>query len=340
MATTETLMQLVNDIRTEAGGIYEARVPVATKNNLLEVGGALLADVDLANTFTSVLMNKVAFTVVRAKIFNNPLALLKKGNKPLGDSVEEIFVNYAKADTYDETGADLLKRNLPDVKAVYHTMNRQDKYKVTISHAQLSKAFRDYGALDKFISGIISSLYNGCNRDEFVIFKQLFKKAIDTNKMVVLPVADPTAGVQEATDFIKALKFVSAGMTFPSEKYNAYLTAQDTDTVPVTTFTPNEDQVIVIDNITNVTIDVDVLANAFNLSKMEFLARRIVIDAFPDPTIHAVVMDIDWAQIYDDLFTMRTFKNEEGLYDNYILHVWQTISCSPLVNAVAFKTKA
>lgn len=340
MATTENLMNLVNDIRTEVGGVYADRVPVATKNNLADVGGALLGDIDLANQFTSVLMNKVAFTMVHSRIFNNPLAMLKKGNKPLGDSVEEIFVNYAKAESYDATGSTLLNRKLPDVKAVYHTMNRQDKYKVTISHSQLAKAFRDYGSLDKFISGIVSSLYNGANLDEFTLFKQLFKLAVDQKKIKVQPVANPTAGVQEATDFIKALKFVSGGMCFPSEQFNAYLDAQKTDTIAIKTFTPVEDQIIVIDNLTNVTIDVDVLANAFNLSRMEFLARRIVIDAFPDPDIHAVVMDINWAQIYDDLFTMRTFKNEEGLYDNYILHVWQTLSISPLVNAVAFKTVA
>ena len=340
MATTQTLIDMINDIRTEAGAVYASRVPEATKNNLTDVGGALLGDVDLANKFTEVLMNKVAYVVVHSKIFNNPLAMLKKGNKPLGDSVEEIFVNYAKAEQYDATGSNLLNRKLPDVKAVYHTMNRQDKYKVTISHAQLSKAFRDYGSFDKFVSGIISSLYNGANLDEFVLFKQLFKLAIDQKKIKVKPVSDPTGSVQEATDFIKALKIVSGGMQFPSELYNAYTEAQSTDTTPVVTFTPVEDQIIVIDNATNVALDVDVLANAFNMSRVEFLARRIVIDAFPDPTIHAVVMDIDWAQIYDDLFTMRTFKNEEGLYDNYILHIWQTISCSPLVNAVAFKTQA
>ena len=33
----------------------------------------------------------------------------------------------------------------------------------------------------------------------------------------------------------------------------------------------------------------------------------------------------------------REFQNPEGLYNNYYLHVWQTLAYSPLVNAVIFK---
>ena len=129
-------------------------------------------------------------------------------------------------------------------------------------------------------------------------------------------------------------------MTFPSKEYNGYLLAQKKDTKPVITFSDVADQLIIIDNATDVAIDVDVLANAFNLSKQEFLARKIKIDAFPDPSIRAMIIDKDFTQIYDDLYQMRRFENGEGLYENYILHHWQTISASCLVNAVGFKVKA
>lgn len=334
------LSTLLNTIRDNASEAYQDRVPTATQTNLSEIGGVLLADVDLANEFTSALMNKIALTVVHSKIFKNPLAMLKKGTKPLGDSVEEIFVNYAKADAFDPAGSTLLNRKLPDVKSIYHTMNRQDKYKVTISYEMLSKAFRDYGTFNGFISSITNSLYNGANLDEFVLFKELIGKAFDDGTMVKVEIPDPNTSATNATSFIKAIKTVSGDMKFPKDTYNGYLTAQSTDTVPVVTFTPTEDQLIVIDNATNVSCDVDVLAKAFNLDRMQFLAQTIVIDAFPDPSIRAAIIDRDWSQIYDDLFTMRTFKNGEGLYDSYILHVWQTLSYSALCNAVAFYVPA
>lgn len=330
------LEKMLNTIRDNASQEYQDRVPEATRTNIGDVGAVLLEDLDLANEFTSALMNKVAFTFVHNKIFKNPLSVLKRGVKPLGDSVEEVFVNYAKAEAFDPEGTDLLGRKLPDVKAIYHTMNRQDKYKVTISMEQLAKAFRSYGDLRNFYNKILNTLYNGDNFDEFILFKRLLTNSIDMNYVKTIEVADPCTSKENATAFIKAIKTISGGMCFPSKEYNGYLNAQSKDTKAITTFTDVPDQLIIIDNATDVAIDVDVLANAFNLSKQEFLARKIKIDAFPNPSIRAMIIDKDFTQIYDDLYQMRRFENGEGLYENYILHHWQTISASCLVNAVGF----
>ena len=53
-----------------------------------------------------------------------------------------------------------------------------------------------------------------------------------------------------------------------------------------------------------------------------------------------MIIDKDFTQIYDDLYQLRRFENGEGLYENYILHHWQTISASCLVNAIAFVVPA
>lgn len=332
--------EMLNTIRDNASAEYQARIPEATQTNLADVGAVLLEDVNLANEFTSALMNKVAFQFVHDKIFSNPLSILKKGTKPIADTVEEVFVNYAKAESFDAEGSSLLNRKLPDVKAIYHNMNRKDKYKVTISMEMLSKAFRSYGALNTFYNTIINSLYNGDNLDEFILFKDLLKKSVDKKLMKTIVCADPVTSAENAKEFIKQVKTISSGMVFPSKEYNGYLESQSKDKTPVTTFTEIKDQYIIIDNATNVAIDVDVLANAFNLSKQEFLARKIVVDAFPDASIRAMIVDKDFTQIYDDLYQLRRFENAEGLYENYILHHWQTISASSLVNAVALKVSA
>lgn len=337
--TNEQIINLLNTIRDNASAEYQERIPEATRNNLMDIGGHLLDDIDMANEFSSALINKVAYTRVHSKIFKNPLAVLKQGNKPYGDSIEEIFVNFAKGEEFDPSGATLLNRKLPDVKAVYHKMNRKGKYKVTITHELLQKAFRSFEGFNSVLNSIINSLYNGDNLDEFILIKKMIAQAIEDGCMTAYEVADPVTSASNAQEFIKSVKFVSRDMTFPKDTYNGYLKAQSTDTVPVITFTPTEDQVIIIDTATSVAIDVDVLAKAFNMEKMEFLARQIVIDAFPDPKIRCAVVDVQWSQIYDDLYQMRTFQNGEGLYDNYILHHWQTIAYSPLVNAVAFAVK-
>ena len=334
------LQELLNTIRDNASEIYRERIPEATRTNIQDIQ-EVMSDPNSAvvsNEFVSALLNMIVKQVIISKLFSDPLKSLKKGTKPLGDTVEEIYVNFIKAKQYDPTGAELLQRDLPDVKAIYHRMNRQDKYKVTISPEQLYKAFASYDKLNSFIQNIINTLYNSSELDEFVLMKQLLKQAIDNNAMVVVNVDDPLLSDTNAKNFIKAVKTVSGGMEFPSTEYNAYLQSQSTDIVPITTFSKKSEQVLIIDNATNVGIAIDVLASIFNMSVAEFNeTRKIVIDAFPDPSMRACLVDEMFFQVFDDLVTFRDFENGEGLYRNYYLHVWQTLAYSTLVNAVAFR---
>ena len=89
------LQELLNTIRDNASSEYQARIPEATRNNMEEIRYAMI-DADnimVANEFMSTLLNKLVKTVVHTKMFNNPLKSLKKGNKPLGDAVEEIYTS-------------------------------------------------------------------------------------------------------------------------------------------------------------------------------------------------------------------------------------------------------
>lgn len=332
-----TLIQILNTIRSNASEEYKNVIPEATRNNLTSVGNPILEHVSLRNEFTNSLINRIAFVRISSLIAKNPLEILKKGNKPLGDDVQEIFINMANGQTFDPTGKNLLSRALPDVKAIYHRMNRKDQYKVTIGRQDLAKAFTNWNELGQFIQGCINSLYSGDAYAEFVLFKNVITNAINNNGIKkVLLTGDPCETETYAKDFVKAVKTISLGMTFMSSDYNAYLDVQTKDTKAVKTFTPKENQIIIIDSATSVAVDVDVLAKAFNLSKTEFLARQIVIDAFADPTVRAVVMDIGTTQIYDDLFELDSFYNPEGKYMNYYLDHWQTVSLSCFTNAVAF----
>ena len=94
----------------------------------------LRANSPVMNEFVEILTNKIAMTIVHSKRFKNPLAVLKKGRVPLGGKIEEIYVQPCYRYNFDGTGADLLTVNAPDVKVLYHEMNRQGKYSVTISN--------------------------------------------------------------------------------------------------------------------------------------------------------------------------------------------------------------
>lgn len=334
------ITEIMNTIRDNASDMYRERIPEATQNNIEAVQEAMCDpnNAVVTNEFMSTLLNMIIKQVIHTKLFSNPLKMLKKGKKPLGDTIEEIYTNFIKADVYEQTGANLLQRKLPDTKTVFHRMNRQDKYKVTVNAETLFKAFSSWDKLQSYISSIINTLYNSSEFDEFILTKQLLKQAYDNNAIVVVNVPDPLVSMDNGKEFIKIVKTVSGDMVFPNSNNNAYLTAQDKDDKPIITFSRKDEQVLIIDNPTNVSVDINVLASIFNMSVAEFNdTKKIVIDAFPDPDVRAALVDEAFFQIYDDLLMFKRFENPEGLYDNYYLHVWQTLAYSPLVNSVIFK---
>ena len=279
-------VKIMNALRGVASADYQNRVPVATQNNIEQVGNPILEYQSIQNEFLNLLVNRIAFSVVQSRIANNPLAILKKGQVPLGSDIEDIFVNMAKSQTYDPDGKNLLQRKIPDVKACYYRMNRQDMYKVTISNDQLRTAFTNWSELERLIAGIVNSLYSGDNYDEFLLMKGLVESAVNSGLIVTKVVTAPTDETSGKA-FVKAIRGDSSLFEFPSSNFNKYTDYATkigmTDVKPVVTWTPNANQIILIraDVLTN--IQVDVLASAFNMSETDFMNTRVVkVDKFDE----------------------------------------------------------
>ena len=69
---------------------------------------------------------------------------LKKGYLEFGETVEEVFVNIAKAREFsvEKAAAREFKRTLPDVRSAFHCMNWKVQYPVTIQDEDLRMAFQ------------------------------------------------------------------------------------------------------------------------------------------------------------------------------------------------------
>ena len=332
-------IEILNTIRDNASQAYQDRVPEATRNNIEEVGEAItdLNNAVVYNEFISTLANMIYAPMLIKKSWQNPLGKFKKGKKTFGDTVEEVYNNFIKAQTFDQTGAGLLTRKLPDTKVVFHRMNRQDSYVLTDSPEALAKAFKSYEGVAEYLENLFTTMRNSAELDEYILMRQLFEEAYDNNALVVVAVKDPQASEANAKEFIKTVKTVSGDMVFANSNNNAYLTAQSTDNKPIVTFSKKDEQILIVDNPTDVTCNIDVLASAFNKTVVEFNdTQKEVIDAFPVDGMIAALVDRNFFQVYDDLFTFREFENGLGLYRNHILHVWQTLGYSILCNAVAF----
>ena len=333
---------IVNTIRAENGVSYQERIPELTRNNFEEVGNALVTYEEDFNSFCNALVNKVAFTEVSNRRFKNPLAALKSGTKPFGTDIEEIYVNPVSAVTYNGSATDdMLKITKPDVKSIYHRMNRQDKYPVSITIPQLQKAFTSEANLNAFIQGVINAMYSGDEMDEFLLMKAIVSEGIADGKVKKVDLTyDGSKTASE--DLVKLIKTLSHDFTEPSTVFNGYnelnKTAIDGGTVTAcTTWAPKENQIIIIRSDVDAATDVDVLAKAFNMDKADLMKRKFVVSSFGDDKTLAFVCDEKFFKVTDDLYTVRSFDNGSNLARNYWLHHWQTISLSLFANAIAIQ---
>lgn len=346
-------LDILNTIRANASAEYQQYVPEVTKaTDIPKVGEVLYGYPAFANQFINALVNRIALVRVKSATFNNDYAELKKGYLEFGETVEEVFVNIAKAREFSaEKAKDReFKRTLPDVRSAFHTMNYRVQYPITIQDEDLRMAFMSINGVQDLIAKIVNSVYVAEQYDEFLLFKYLIIKAVAHGKTFVTK-----GGASDAyKDWAAAFRSVSNKLTFMSKYYNAE---------GVTTVTPKTDQYIFMDSDFNAKFDVNVLASAFNMDKADFMGRLKLIDYFNtfdndrfsdimagsdmiEPVtdeelakmqhVHAVIVDSEWFQVYDNNNKFTEDYVAAGMYWNYFYNVWKTVSYSPFSNIVAF----
>lgn len=345
-------IDILNTIRANASAEYQSLVPeVENPRDIPRVGEVLYGYPAMANQFIAALVNRIALVRVKSATFNNAYANLKKGYLEFGETVEEVFVNIAKAREFSAEKAEKreFKRTLPDVRSAFHTMNWRVQYPITIQNEDLRMAFTSVNGVEDLIAKIVDSVTTAAEYDEFLLFKYLLIKAISHGKMH--PVGFDATDMRNA-----AVQFrgTSNDMTFMKTKYNAS---------GVTTNTAKDDQVIFMDSYFNAQYDVDVLARAFNMDKADFMGKLYLIDDFTTfdndrfeiirkesdmieevtaqelalmKDVKAVLLDEEWFQIYDNLTQFSETYVGSGVYWNYFYNVWKTVSSSPFSNAVVF----
>ena len=329
-ASPQNVENILNVIRANATYDYQSRVPVATQNNIKEVGQAISNFTATQNEFLNALINRIARVIITSKMYKNPLRRFKKGLLEYGETVEEVFVNIAKAHEFDPVTAEtqVFKREIPDVLSAFHKMNVQNFYKVTISQEQLRQAFLSYQGVSDLISRIVESLYSGSEFDEFLMMKQLIVERANAGDFYAINIPIPNAA--NAKSIVSTIKGISNALEFMSNKYNP---------MGVATFTKKPDQILLVDAKFDAIIDVEVLASAFNMDKAEFMGQRVLVDDFGELTgVVAALVDADFFMVFDNMISFTENYNGEGLYWNYFLHVWKTMSVSPFANAILFTT--
>ena len=351
---TNSSVDVLNAIRNSATINYRNYVPVATDDPevIRSIGQTIMDNPMLQNEFISSLVNRIGRVILSSKLYSNPWAVFKKGMLEFGEVIEDVFVELAKPFEYDPAVAEnnVFKREIPDVRSTFYVLNYQKFYKSTIQQNDLRKAFLSIDGVTNLIAKIVEAMYTAANYDEFLTMKYLIARRL----LQGLIYPEDASGDSTMHDYASHFKGVSNDIEFLSTKYNL---------AGVHTHSLKPSQHIIINSKFDASMDVMVLATAFNMDKAEFMGRRHLVDSFgaldtdrldilfkDDPNyvkpssaeltaldaIPAIIVDEDFFVIVDNLIEFTEQYNGEGLYWNYFYHTWKTFAVSPFANAVVF----
>lgn len=353
-----TSVEILNSVRKEASQAYRDLIPYAenTTESIRAIGNIMMVYQPLKNEFLSAIYNRIGRVLITSRMYYNPWSMFKKGLMELGETVEEIFVQIAEGHQYDpeKAATNFMAREIPQVKAAFHSLNYKKFYKATISNDQLRQAFLSWEGITDLIARIVDQMYTGHNYDEFLVMKYMLGRAILNG--YIRPITIPEVTKENAEDIVIQVKASVGDMTYENSDFNQ---------AGVITHTPYDDMFVISSNQWNAVMSVKVLSAAFNMSEAEYMGHKVEIDGFGkinnarlaklfegDPyttfvpfteeemamlnQIPAIAVSRDFFMIFDNLYQFTEDYNGEGLYWNYWYHAWKTFSMSPFAQAILF----
>lgn len=328
MATKATNVNILNAMRSEYE--LENRIPEATLDNLRQIFTAMMSYSQGRNTIIPSLLERIGLQTVDTTAWRNPLAMYKKDPMRYGMTHEETFVNMCKGKMYDprESYEYAFQQYQSYIMSVFHKVNLQMQYPVTITYDNLRSAFlSEYGIRD-MMAAKMESAVTGANWDEYNAMKGMIDTGYDQQILpaVTVPAVTDEASAKTLLTEIKAavneFRFPNpanniAGATSASEPYNL-----------IWITTPRVDA----------NISVEALAYAFNMDKAQVDVRTVIVDKFDNAAIQGVLMDIRFFNVRDQFREMSDQRLANILSWNYFYTMVEMISASPFYPMRVFTT--
>lgn len=350
MPLKEGLKTTLNQIRELSSPLYQQEVPLLTNDtDIATFGNPILDNLQVQNEFIPALINRIVYTSFEIKYFRNPLEVLEGDRIPIGWSGQEIYTNPDEGREYNaDDFAGLLVKYESDVKVQYVNVNKSIQFAKTINRQVLKQAFTSWENLESFIDSLVQAMYNSLYMQNFIQTKELITKAYLGNKVMMENVQAPTTE-ETAKKFITLARSYFLNFQVPSSKYNAW-SKMTGDEKPIITQTNPEDIVFIIRNDLRAYLDVNVLANAFNIDKTTLLGNIIPIDDFSiynkygeqvldGSNIVGFIADKSWFRLKVQDQFMETFYNPNNWTWQYYLNQIKMINFSLFANAVMLVTE-
>lgn len=348
----QTALNKMREMSVDSGSVYHQFVPVVCDTTTIGEFGVPILDPSntaVLNDFVG-LLKKIVYTAVNTKTFNNPLTELEGERMPLGQFIEDVYVNPVKARGFDVNDfAGLLQKYEIQMASQILSITSDLQYPVTITREKLRNAFTSWSNLESFITGVVNALYNGAYITRYNQTKGLVLAAYKANNIqyeTVSAVSDEAT----AKALVEKIRATYSKMQVPSTKYNAWNKVKGGE-LTLKTWSDPQDIVVLISADVDAKVSVQDLAYAFNMSEADFIARRIIVDDFSQynddgtvavdgSAIQAVICDRAWFKIKTQDFAMDEFYNANNRTWQYYLNDVRMVNYSLFANAVAFVTSA
>ena len=338
----------VKALSSAASQEFKDRIGATTQANIKKIGETITNYPSAKNEFINVLTNQVSKQLFFNKVWENPYKMFNRGQLPYGKSIESIFIDIVKGkDRTRQTNAnnlasDLLSRQTPNVHVEYFTENFQRQYPTTISDEELKGAFRTANGLSEMTARILQAPLTGAEFDQFLIIKHALANLKTAQVKIGKTAYNGLTAKEKANLITTTVKAYVKKLKFLSNNYNAQ---------GVMTFSRPTDLYLFVPADISAFLDVEQLATAFNISKVELPTRVLDIDNFQkvntgndaaanpyveDTDALFYLIDKDAIQLYETLNESESFRNPQAKYTNIWFDRWGIIASCHFANAIKF----
>lgn len=320
----------------EGSNDFQQRIPNPEINGYSAAIDALFDPMnnDLFNQFSG-LLNGLMGTYVESKLFENPLRVLKKPAAQWGNTERHVAVKYLQAHSYKVDDETLLKLEKPEFVEWFYSVSEPRRYEFSWSRYELMRVFAEpdgYG-FDALLSATLTQMYSSDNYDEMNLMIQTFAEA-DARMGGLYRENLSAAPTDLATskELLTKVRAIAGRMKFPTMNYNH---------IPVPVFESGDTLVFWVTPDVDAVLDVQALAELFNVERAEVRYRKIIIPEFPIPNVYAALTSEDFIYARDVWYGVEpAFYNPANLTYKYYLHHAQMVGCNPAANCVLFTTGA
>lgn len=328
MATKATNVNILNAMRSEYE--LENRIPEATLDNLQNIFSDMMSYSQGRNVVIPSLLERIGLQTVDSTAWRNPLAMYKKDPMRYGMTHEETFVNMCKGKLYDprESYEYAFQQYQSYIMSVFHKVNLNMQYPVTITYDNLRSAFlSEYGIRD-MMAAKMESAVTGANWDEYNAMKGMIDTGYDAQILPAVTVEEVT-NEASAKALLTEIKAAVNEFRFPNPANNiAGATSSSTPYNLIWLTTPRVDA----------NISVEALAYAFNMDKAQVDVRTVIVDKFDNAAIQGVLLDVRFFNVRDQFREMSDQRIANILSWNYFYTMVEMISASPFYPIRVFTT--